>query len=67
MDSFDALRPRFSPVVNSAPFRYSVGVYRGGRRVIIAWFKDESDAIDYLDRCRIGRPRAKFDYLKSYF
>lgn len=67
MDRFDAFRPRFSVVLNSVPYRYSVGVYRGGKRVIIAWFEDESDAIDYVARCRIDRPRVKFDCLKSFF
>lgn len=67
MDSFDVFRPRFSPVVDSIPYRYSVGVYRGRKRVVIAWFTDESSAIDYLVRCRIERPRVKFDYLQSLY
>lgn len=67
MDNFDAPRPRFSPVVDSTPYRYSVAVYRGAKRVIIAWFADECSAIDYLVRCRIDRPCVKFDYLKSLF
>lgn len=66
MDYFD-FKPRFSPVVDGTPCRFSVGAYRGRKRVIIAWFKDESDAIDYVIRCRIDRPRVKFDYLKSLF
>ena len=65
MDYFDVFRPRFSPVVNSIPYRYSVAAYRGNKRVIIAWFSDEYAAIDYCRRCRSVRPYVKFDYLKS--
>lgn len=66
MECFD-YRPKFSPTINSAPCRYSVGAYRGKKRVIIAWFIDEAAAIDYLIRCRLDNPRIKFDYLKSLF
>lgn len=66
MDYFD-FRPRFSPVINGAPCRYSVGAYRGKKRVIVAWFLDETAAIDYLSRCRLDHPRVKFDYLRSLF
>lgn len=60
-------RPRFSPVVGHIPYRYSVGAYRGKKRVIIAWFSDEQAAIDYCHCCRSDRPYIKFDYLKSIF
>jgi len=66
MDNFD-FRPRFSLVVNSIIHRYSVGAYRGRRRVVIAWFADESAANDYLVRCRRTNPYIKFDCLKSLF
>nr|DAV15220.1 MAG TPA: hypothetical protein [Microviridae sp.] len=66
MDYFD-FRPRFSPIVNSAPYRYSIGVYRGKKRFIIAWFADEIPANDYLVRCRRDNPYAKFDCLQSLF
>jgi len=66
MDNFD-FRPRYSPVVNHAPCRFSVGAYHGKKRVILAWFESESAAIDYLVRCRRDRPRIKFDYLQSLF
>ena len=64
MDFFD-FRPRFSPVVSSTPFRFSIGAYRGKKRVIIAWFSDEIPANDYLIRCRLDHPLVKFDCLKS--
>lgn len=65
MDYFSAFRPRFSPVVDSIAYRYSVGAYRGKKRVIIAWFSDEQAAIDYCRRCCSDRPYVKFDFLKS--
>ena len=64
MDYFD-FRPRFSPIVDSVPYRYSIGAYRGKKRVVIAWFADETLAKDYLVRCRFDNPRIKFDLLKS--
>lgn len=67
MDHFDVQRPRFSPIVDSTPYRFSVGVYRGRKRVVIAWFVAESTALDYLARCRRDNPSFKYDYLKSLF
>lgn len=64
MDYFD-FRPRFSPVIDSVSYRYSVGAYRGKKRIVIAWFADEAPAKDYLIRCRLERPHIKFDYLQS--
>lgn len=66
MEYFD-FRPRFSPIINSIPYRYSIGVYRGKRRVVIAWFIDEISAADYLVRCRLDHPSIKFDCLRSLF
>ena len=66
MDYFD-FRPKYSPVINGAPYRYSIGMHRGRKRVVIAWFADEASAIDYLVRCRRTNPYVKFDYLKSLF
>ena len=65
MDYIDAFRPRFSPVVNSIPYRYSVACYRGKKRVVIAWFSDEQAAVDYCRRCRSDRPYIKFDCIQS--
>lgn len=67
MDYIDVFRPRFSPVVNSIPYRYSVAAYRGKKRVIVAWFSDEQAAKDYCLRCRSDRPHIKYDYLQSLF
>nr|DAV40941.1 MAG TPA: hypothetical protein [Microviridae sp.] len=65
MDYIDDFRPRFSPVVNSIPYRYSVAAYRGKKRVVIAWFSDEHAAVDYCRRCRSDRPYIKFDCIQS--
>lgn len=65
MDTFDALRS--CPFVGGAPLRYSVGFYRGKRRIIIGWFVDESAAIDYLRRFRRDHPRFKADMLQALF
>lgn len=64
MDYFD-FRPKFSPVIDCTPYRFSVGAYRGKRRVVIAWFLDEIPANDYLVRCRRDHPKVKFDCLQS--
>lgn len=66
MDYSD-FRPRFSPIVNNVPHRYSVGAYRGRKRVVVAWFIDEFAAHDYLIRCRLDYSKIKFDCLKSLF
>jgi len=65
MDAFDA--PKSCPRSEGVPLRYSVGFYRGKRRIIIAWFVDESVAIDYLRRFRRDHPRFKADLLQSLF
>jgi len=64
MDNFD-FKLRFSPTVDGVPLRYSIGAYRGKKRVTIAWFADEGPARDYLVRCRLDRPGVKFDCLRS--
>ena len=65
MDIFD-FRPRFSPVIDSIPYRFSIGAYRGKKRVVIAWFSEETSATDYLIRCRLDYPAIKFDCLRSF-
>ena len=67
MDPVYSSQPRFSPVVGDVPYRYSVAVYHGKKRVIIAWFSTESDAIEYLIFCRRTNPSDIFDYLQSMF
>ncbi len=48
-------------------YRWSVGYYRGRKRVVIAWFEDEFSAADYCLNCRQSRPDFKYDYLQSFF
>lgn len=64
MDRFD-FPPRFSPVIDNTPYRFSIGAYRGKKRVVVAWFSDENPANDYLIRCRLDYPAVKFDCLRS--
>jgi len=66
MDRFD-FRPRFAPIINGYPLRYSVAMYRGKKRIVVAWFADESSALEYLARCRRDNPFFKFDCLLSMF
>lgn len=66
MDYFD-FKPRFSPIIDNLPYRYSIGAYRGKKRVPIAWFLDDRSASDYLSRCRRTNPYIKFDCIKSLF
>lgn len=66
MDYFD-FRPRYSPVIDGTPCRYSIGAYRGKKRVVIAWFAEEISANDYLVRCCRTNPYIKFDCVKSLF
>jgi len=61
---FDS-RPKFSPIIGTSAFRFSIGAYRGSKRVVIAWFPDKFSAKDYLARCRRDNPRIKFDCLQS--
>ena len=58
------VHPSSVPLKN---YRWSVGFYRGRKRVVIAWFEDEMDAVDYCARCRHSRLDIKYDYLQSMF
>lgn len=66
MDYID-FRPRFSPIINGSHLCYSVAMYRGKKRIIVAWFADETSASEYLIRCRRDNPYAKFDCIQSLF
>jgi len=65
MDFFD--NPKACPLIEGQPFRYSVGFYRGKSRHVVAWFADQSAAIDYCTRMREQYPFARIDYLSSFF
>jgi len=66
MDNFN-FRPSFAPIINDSPLRYSVAMYRGKKRIVVAWFSSEAPALDYLARCRRDNPYAKFDCVQSLF
>lgn len=48
-------------------FRFSVGYYRGRKRVILAWFLEHHDAQDFAVRLRRDNPRYKIDVLQTLF
>lgn len=56
-----------APVIDDRPLAWSVGRYRGGHRVVVAWFQYQSDAFDYLYKCQAGDPYFKFDVAHSLF
>lgn len=64
MDSF--YYPKASPIVEGSPLRYSVAFYRGRRRIVIAWFQDFDQAMDFLKRSRRDRPYLKYDLCQSF-
>ena len=66
MDRFDHA-PRACPIIDGCPLRWSIGFYRGRRRVVIAWFADEKSARDYSCKIRVSYPHLKVDLLKSLF
>lgn len=59
--------PKASPIVGGVPLRYSVAYYRGNRRIVIAWFRDLDEAMDFLERSRRDRPYLKYDLCQSLF
>lgn len=65
MDAYDT--PKYSPVIEGRPFRWSVGKYLGKRRIVVAWFEYEQDAIDYVKNSRYYAPGTKYDYYQSMF
>lgn len=65
MDPFYS--PKASPIVEGVPLRYSVGFYRGRCRIVIGWFRDFDNAMDFLKRSRRNNPRFKYDLCKSIF
>ena len=65
MDTHDA--PKYSPIIDHRPFRWSCGKYIGRKRVVIAWFDNEADAKDFAERSRYYSPGYKYDYLPSMF
>ena len=58
------VHPSSIPLKN---YRWSVGLYRGHKRVVVGWFEDEAAASDYCNNCRRFRPDLKYDYLQSLF
>lgn len=65
MDRFDI--PKACPLIEGRPLRYSVGFYRGRRRVVVAWFAEFCDANSYCAKMRLQHPRFLIDVLHSLF
>lgn len=65
MDVYDI--PKYSPVIDGRSFRWSVGKYLGKRRIVVAWFEYEQDAIDYVKNSRFFAPGIRYDYCRSLF
>lgn len=65
MDFFD--HPRSCPIVEGQPLRWSVGYYRGRRRVTFAWFADFDAASHYLQSMAASYPHLKIDLLNAFF
>ena len=59
--------PKASPIVEGIPLRYSVAFYRGRRRIVIAWFQDFDEAMNFLRRSCRDNPHFKYDLCKSMF
>lgn len=57
-------RPR---VVANGPFRFSVGYYRGRKRITLAWFLEHNDAQEFAVRLRRDNPHYKIDVLQAFF
>lgn len=66
MDYYDQT-PKACPFVEGRPLRYSVGWYRGRKRVVSAWFADKQAALCWLNLAKAGYPHLKFDLLESLF
>lgn len=55
------------PVIDGRPLLWSVGKYFGKHRRVIAWFSEEHEARDYVQRCVLDTPGFKYDLLRSLF
>ena len=67
MDQYDANRPIYGPRSGDIKFRWSVGLYFGKRRTIIAWFEHIDEAAEYLASARKSHPDRFYDILQSIF
>lgn len=65
MDAFDLLK--VAPLAPNRFIRYSVGCYKGRKRIVVAWFEDESRAVAYREYLAGRFPRLRFDYLRTLF
>lgn len=58
----------FQPrIATDVSFRFSVGYYRGYKRIILAHFLEHHAAQEYAVRLRRANPHYKIDVLQSLF
>ncbi len=67
MDQYDANRPIYGPRSGDITFRWSVGLYRNKKRIIIAWFARADEAAEFLASARKSYPGRFYDILQSIF
>lgn len=68
MDYYDHPHAFFTePVSGEGTPRYSVGYYRGRRRVTIGWFMELETAECFAERMQVRFPWFRIDVLKSLF
>ena len=67
MDHYDANRPIYGLRSGDIKFRWSVGLYSGKKRIIIAWFEHIDEAAEYLASARKSHPGRLYDILQSVF
>ncbi|WGL31017.1 hypothetical protein [Dipodfec virus UOA04_Rod_656] len=61
------LTPPPARISNGRTLSYSVGYYRGRRRIVLGWFETHADASAYLTRCRETNSFFRYDLLHSLF
>lgn len=67
MDQYDINRPIYGPRSGDIAFRWSVGLYRNKKRIIIAWFVHADEAAEFLASARKSHPGRLYDTLQSIF
>ena len=67
MDQYDVNRPIYGPRSGDTHFRWSVGLYRNKKRIIIAWFEHIDEAAEFLVFARKSHPDRSYDILQSIF
>lgn len=67
MNQYDIDRPVYGLRSGDIKFRWSVGLYCGKKRVVIAWFEHVDEAAEFLVSARKSHPGRFYDILQSIF